>query len=68
MEDYMGDPEGYGMLKNYLEKLGEERISGENRIFISHFAHGKEPLPAVHFGYKLPCFTIIMVFLLLPIV
>jgi aromatic ring-opening dioxygenase catalytic subunit (LigB family) len=49
MEDYMGDPEGYGMLKNYLEKLGKEyREKIESLLVIS--AHWEEPLPAVHFG------------------
>lgn len=51
MEDYMGDPEGYGMLKNYLEKLGKEyREKIDSLLIVS--AHWEEPLPTIHFGGK----------------
>ncbi|HON19351.1 MAG TPA: class III extradiol ring-cleavage dioxygenase [Salinivirgaceae bacterium] len=51
MEDYMGDPEGYGMLKNYLEKLGKEYLEKIKSLLVIS-AHWEEPLPAVHFGNK----------------
>jgi len=49
MDDYMGDPEGYGKLSEYLKKLGQE-YGQKARSLLMVSGHWEEPLPTVHFG------------------
>ena len=49
MEDFMGDPEGYGNLSEYLKKLGQE-FGRKACSLLTISAHWEEPQPTVHFG------------------
>jgi aromatic ring-opening dioxygenase catalytic subunit (LigB family) len=49
MEDGLGDPVGYGLLRNYLTTLGKGYIGKIKSILILS-AHWEEAVPTIHFG------------------
>jgi len=49
MDDFMGDPVGYGMLSDYLKQLGNT-YKDKIRSLLVVSAHWEEPEPTVHFG------------------
>jgi aromatic ring-opening dioxygenase catalytic subunit (LigB family) len=49
MKDGLGDPVGYGLLRNYLTALGKGYIGKIKSILILS-AHWEEAVPTIHFG------------------
>jgi hypothetical protein len=69
MDDYMGRSEGYGMLKNYLEKLGKEYRDKNRFTFDCLCAMGRTLTHYSFFwGQTFHGFTISMDFPILRIV
>ncbi len=49
MEDGLGDPSGYALLRQYLVALGK-RYSHNIKSILVVSAHWEEPVPTIHFG------------------
>jgi len=53
MDDALGDPVGYGRLKEYLSEFGQKYSPKIKAIFVIS-AHWEENMPTVHFGKNPP--------------
>jgi len=49
MDDFMGDPQGYGMLRNYLKKIGNDFHDKIKAILVVS-GHWEESVPTINFS------------------